>query len=253
MPGMKMKRRGMPRYATMMERGMYHTEKGPMHKEKGPMHKEKGMMHKEMGMMHKEKGGYHDEKGMMHSEKGPGHEGGDMAEQPPAEGMDATAQMESELDQLAKSAPPPDKPYSVKSLETLTKQINDTMSKISAEPLPQITLDSSAAQNGKIDAPIPADVFLALVAIAQLIAMVSGGDFVGKFGFDPFGIANDTDLRKVTAQLKMMAKDKKFIEGVAAIQQGPEMAGDEGPQEADMSPAPTEMNEDDDMLRAGMQ
>ena len=228
MPGMKMKRRGMP----MMERGMYHTEKGPMHKEKGPGHYEKGPMHKE---------------------KGPGHEGGDMSEQPPAEGMDATAQMEDELDQLAKSAPAPEKPYSVKSLETLTKQLNETMSKISSQPLPEIQLDSSAAQNGKIDAPIPADLFLALVAISQLVAMVAGGDFVGKLGFDPFEILNDTDLRKVTAQLKMMSRDKKFIEGVSAMQEGPEMAGDEGPEEQDMAPPPTEMNEDDDMLREGMQ
>jgi len=178
---------------------------------------------------------------------------------PPAEAQGEAApaspeqDVEAQLDELARSAPPPTKPFTVKALESMVEIFNDTLSKISDAEMPEIELDSSAADGGKLNAPLPPDVFLALLAISQLVGMVAGGEFEGKYGFDPFSIVTDTDVRKVSAQLKMMGKDKKFVEAVAALQEGAEAPGDEGPEDAEMSPPPTEMGDDDAMLAAEMQ
>ena len=176
---------------------------------------------------------------------------------PPAEAEAAPAAPEqdpdAQLDQIAQSAPPPTKPFSVKALESMVSIFNDTLSKLSDQEMPQIELDTSAAEGGKLDAPIPPDVFLALVAVSQLVEMVAGGEFSSKYGFDPFSIMTDTDVRKVSAQLKMMAKDKKFIEAVKALSEGAEQPGDEGPEDAEMAPAPQDMGEEDAMLAAEMQ
>ena len=176
---------------------------------------------------------------------------------PPAEAEAAAAspeqEVEAQLDELARSAPPPTKPFSVKALESMVKIFNDTLSKISDADMPEIELDSSAAEGGKLNAPLPPDVFLALLAVSQLVGMVAGGEFADKYGFDPFSVLTDTDVRKVSAQLKMMGKDKKFIEAVAALQEGAEAPGDEGPEDAEMAPPPTDMGDDDAMLAAEMQ
>ena len=173
------------------------------------------------------------------------------AEAAPQEAMDDS---EAQLQQLAQSAPAPTKPFTVKALKTLLDTFYQTLSKISAVDMPTIEINFEGAEKGKMDSPIPGDLFLPLVAISELIKMVGGGEFESKLGFDPFTIVTDTDIRKVTALLKMMAKDKKFIEAVKELQEGgPEAemaAADEG---GDMAPPPNDMGAQDETLAAAMQ
>ena len=131
------------------------------------------------------------------------------AEAPPAEAAPPADDTEAQLQDIAASAPPPTKPFSVKALKTLLDTFNDTLKKISSVEMPMIELDFEG-EKGKFDQPLPGDLFLPLVAISELVKMVAGGEFESKYTFDPFNMLNDTDVRKVTALLKMMAKDKKF-------------------------------------------
>jgi len=175
------------------------------------------------------------------------------AEAPPAEAAPPADDTEAQLQDIAASAPPPTKPFSVKALKTLLDTFNDTLKKISSVEMPMIELDFEG-EKGKFDQPLPGDLFLPLVAISELVKMVAGGEFESKYTFDPFNMLNDTDVRKVTALLKMMAKDKKFIEAVKELQEGaPEEDAPEGDEEAQMAPPPDDMGAEDQVLAEGMQ
>ena len=116
------------------------------------------------------------------------------------------------------------------------------------------TFDAGDVKGGKYDQALPPDLFVTLLAITQLMEMVGGGEFESKLGFDPFTIVTDTDLRKVTALLKMMAKDKKFIEAVKQLQEGgPEAAPAAEDEGGDMAPPPDDMGAQDETLAAAMQ
>tara|TARA_R110002020_G_scaffold78819_2_gene198034 strand:- start:225 stop:821 length:597 start_codon:yes stop_codon:yes gene_type:complete len=173
---------------------------------------------------------------------------------PEAAPPEAVDDSEAQLQELAQSAPAPTKPFSIKALKTLLDTFNKTLSKISAVDMPKIEIDLEGAEKGKMDQPLPADLFLPLVAVSELIKMVGGGEFESKLGFDPFTIVTDTDLRKVTALLKMMAKDKKFIEAVKELQEGgPEASSMEEDEGDDMAPPPDDMGAQDETLASAMQ
>lgn len=173
---------------------------------------------------------------------------------PPMEAEDPQAQLE----QIAQSAPAPTKPFSVKALKMLLDTFNKALSKISAVEMPTIEIDFEGEEKGKWNQPLPGELFLPLMAVSELVKMVSGGEFESKYSFDPFTMLTDTDVRKVAALLKMMAKDKKFMDAVKELQEGaPGEAPEESPEEQeespDMAPAPGEMGEEDQMLAAEMQ
>ena len=171
----------------------------------------------------------------------------EMEEAPPA--ADPQGEAEAQLEELAASAPEPSKPFSVKSIQSLVKTFNATLKKISNTDMPEIEIDLGGEK--KWDQPLPADIFLPLLAIAELLKMVAGGEFADKYNFDLFNVTDDTGLRKVEAMLKMMAKDKKFIAAVKDLQEG--APTEEGAPEEEMAPAPDAMPEEDEMLAAEMQ
>lgn len=168
---------------------------------------------------------------------------------PPAAAEDPEAQAEAQLQELAASAPAPSKPFSAKSIESLVKTFNATMAKISITEMPEIEVDLGGEK--RWDQPLPADIFLPLLAITELLKMVAGGEFADKYNFDLFSVTDDTGLRKVEAMLKMMSKDKKFIAAVKELQEGGPV-DEEAPGE-EMAPPPGEMGEEDEMLAAEMQ
>jgi|TARA_R100001129_G_scaffold161909_1_gene127001 hypothetical protein len=188
---------------------------------------------------------------------------GDMpAEQPMPEGGEAPApapdpqmEMEQQFQQMADAAPQPEKPFTVKVIDRLVKTLNKLMSSLSDADAPDLTFDPGEdVKGGKFDKALPADLFITLVAVTQLLEMVGGGEFASKYGFDPYTAVTDTDLRKITAQLERMAKDKKFMEAIKEMAEGEDMAGDEGPQDdmEPMAPAPTEMTAEDEELASAM-
>ena len=181
---------------------------------------------------------------------------GDMpqADQIAPEAAHPQMEMEDQFQQMAQAAPQPEKPYTVKVIDRMVKTLNKMMSKLSDEGVPEITFDSGEAKGGKFDQALPAELFITLVAITQLLEMAGGGEFADKYSFDPYTAVSDTDLRKITAQLERMSKDKKFIEAIKEMSEGEDLAGDEGPtdEQADMAPAPAEMTEEDQELASSM-
>ena len=178
------------------------------------------------------------------------------AEQPAAQqpSADPEAEMQDQFQQMAESAPQPEKPFTIKVIDRMVKTLNKMMGTLTDQDIPEITFDSGDAKGGKFDQALPADLFITLVALTQLLEMVGGGEFVDKYSFDPYTAVTDTDIRKITAQLERMMKDKKLIEAIKEMSEGEDLAGDEGPQDAEepMAPAPTEMTEEDQELASSM-
>jgi hypothetical protein len=184
------------------------------------------------------------------------------ADQPMPEGGEAAApaqdpqmEMEQQFQQMADSAPQPEKPFTVKVIDRLVKTANSLLSSLSDEDAPELVFEpGDEVKGGKYDQALPADIFITLVALTQLLEMVGGGEFADKYGFDPYTAVTDTDLRKITAQLERMSKDKKLMAAIEEMSQGEDMAGDEGPEDEmePMAPAPTEMTAEDEELASAM-
>ncbi len=71
------------------------------------------------------------------------------------------------------------------------------------------------SKGAKLEGPLPQELYLTLLAIAESMKML-GEDFVNKYGITADELMTDSDLRKVTATLKKMSKDKKLIEALLA-------------------------------------
>ena len=145
------------------------------------------------------------------------------------------------VSEIAAQAPEPTKPYTVKSLETLLKQFNETVDTLSGGDLPEIEVDFG--EEKKWDQPIPPDLFVPLVALSEALKMVEEGKFAEKYDFDPLGMDSDVGVRKTTAQLVRISKDKKLVEAMQAPM---------GAEEPELGPAPEmgAMSPEDEELAA---
>ena len=147
------------------------------------------------------------------------------------------------VSEIAAQAPEPSKPYTVKALQTLLKQFNDTVDTLSGGDLPEIEVDFG--EEKKWDQPIPPDLFVPLVALSEALKMVADGEFAEKYDFDPLGMDSDVGVRKTTAQLVRIGKDKKLVEAMQAPMGGEEPELEEPPELGAMSP-------EDEELAAGL-
>ena len=162
----------------------------------------------------------------------------------PPEGM-PPGDMASDLAQIAGQAPMPEKPFTIKALETLLKQFNETINKLSGGDLPQVELDFSGTEGNKWADPLPPQLFVPLVAINEALRVVEDGKYFDKYGFDPMEMTSDVEVRKATAQLKRMAKDKKLSDALMAPEEGAE-------EMAEAPPSPGNFDEQDEMLAEGL-
>ena len=124
--------------------------------------------------------------------------------------MDAAPEAGMPMDMPA--APAPEKPYSVNAVKTLMKELNKSLDKLSGADIEDIEVELQS-KGAKLEGSLPDEIYLVLVAIAETLRML-GEDFVDKYGFNPEELLTDADLRKATAMLKKMAKDKKLIEAM---------------------------------------
>ena len=153
---------------------------------------------------------------------------------------------EGEMMQEMPAAPMPEKPYSVNAVKTLMKELNKALDKLSGQDIPDIEAELPS-KGAKLEGALPTEVYLTLVAIAESLRML-GEDFVNKYGFEPESLLTDSDLRKVTATLKKMSKDKKLIEAMQAP-----VSGEEMPEMAEEQPSPPGFfDEDEQDLAANM-
>ena len=144
------------------------------------------------------------------------------------------------------AAPMPEKPYSVNAVKTLMKELNKALDKLSGQDIPDIEAELPS-KGAKLEGPLPPEIYLTLVAIAESLRMI-GEDFVNKYGFEPESLLTDADLRKVTASLKKMSKDKKLIEAMQAP-----VGGEAAPEMQEEQPSPPGFfDEDEQDLAANM-
>ena len=150
-----------------------------------------------------------------------------------------------EQDLMSQAAPAPDKPFSVKAIQTLLSEFNTTLEAFAGDDMPD--LEWAGVEGGdKWDQPLPPEVFAPLVALNDSLKLVEDGKYFDKYGIDLEALTSDAELRKATAQLKKMAKDKKLVEAM----QAPVSPGEETASE--MPPAPGTFNEDEQMLASNM-
>ena len=144
---------------------------------------------------------------------------------------------------IASQAPVPEKPYSVKALNTLQKEFNETLDVLGGGELPPIEVDFGTEK--KWMEPIPPELFVPLVAINEALKMVGEGEFAEKYDFEPLGMVSDVELRKASGQLARMRKDKKLIEAMQAPAEAP--ADELGP-----PPEMGAMSVEDEELASGL-
>jgi len=144
--------------------------------------------------------------------------------------MDPAAQQEQVME-MAASAPMPDKPYSVNAVKTLLKEVNNALDALSGQDMPDLEVELPS-QGAKLEGSLPPELYVTLLALSEALRL-AGEDFVDKYGFDAEELLSDADLRKVTATIKKMSKDKKLIEAMQAP-----VGGEGAPEMAEEQPSP---------------
>ena len=173
----------------------------------------------------------------------PGDEG-------PTDAMAEDAQMAEELGQedqmlqMAQAAPMPEKPFSVSAVKTLLKELNKALDAFSGQDIPDLEIEMPS-KGAKLEGPLPPELYITLLAIAESLKLLDE-DIANKYAFSPEEILTDADLRKVTATLKKMAKDKKVLEAMQAP------AADEAEVDMEQPSAPGFFDEDEQTLAANM-
>ena len=166
------------------------------------------------------------------------------AEMPGDEGPADAMGQEDQLMQMAESAPMPEKPFSVSAVKTLLKELNKALDAFSGQDIPDLEVEMPS-KGAKLEGPLPPGIYLTLLAIAESLTLLDPKS-AEKYQFNPQEIVTDADLRKVTATLKKMSKDKKVLEAMQAP------AGGEAEMEMEQPSAPGFFDEDEQTLAANM-
>ena len=167
---------------------------------------------------------------------------------PPAE--DPMAQQQAQMQQIAATAPTPDKPYTYKKIEKFSESMNDFVS--SVDEAVEIMDYSAPEGEKKLDGPLPGEVYVPFVLIMEFVKMQEGGDKYYMAGPD---LVSDTALSKAVANFKRAKKDKKLMEALKAPAPG-EQAPEEEPEmsaaEMEAGRPPVGRMSDEDEAIAGM-
>ena len=186
-----------------------------------------------------------EEQGMAQGEAPPAEMTGE--EMPGDEGPeDAAAELDQQdqMFEMAQAAPVPEKPFSVSAVKTLLKELNKALDAFSGQDIPDLEMEMPS-KGAKLEGALPPELYITLMAIAESLKLLDE-DIASKYNFNPAEILTDADLRKVTATLKKMAKDKKVLE---AMQQP---ASDDPEAEMQQPSAPGFFDEDEQTLAANM-
>ena len=166
----------------------------------------------------------------------------------------ASAMMDKErarYEAMASAAPAPKKPYSAKTVQTLVDSFNETLDKLGGQDLPNVEVDLQGAE--RWPDPLPAAIFVPLVALFQAVEQVGGGKFAGKYTVAPDELVDDTGLRMAAGQLVRMGGDAALAKAMQEPMGGGAPEG-EGPEGASEGPAMTRdgMGDEDKALMASM-
>ena len=169
-------------------------------------------------------------------------------EQAPAPADAQMDQRQEQIRQIAATAPSPEKPYTYKKIDQMADAMNAFINQINPEMV-AAEYDPPEGES-KLDAPLPAEVYVPFTVIMGFISTLEGFD---KFVIQPESLVSDTALSKAKANFDRMAKDKKLL----AALQGPEE--EEAEEEMGMSDAevetgrmPDETDQDDEEIMGMM-
>tara|TARA_A100001515_G_scaffold144997_1_gene151220 strand:- start:2675 stop:3247 length:573 start_codon:yes stop_codon:yes gene_type:complete len=139
-------------------------------------------------------------------------------------------QQRAQIEQIAATAPQPEKPYTYKAIDKFADAMNSFVG--SVDESMQAAEYNPPEGEKKLDAPLPAEVYVPFAVIMGFISQLGGYE---KYVMNPEDLISDTALAKGAANFKRMGKDKKLME---ALKAGPEEAPEED--EAAMSEAEME-------------
>lgn len=149
---------------------------------------------------------------------------------------------------IAASAPKPKKPYTAVAVNSLVEQFNDTIDQLGGQDLPNVEVDLGGQDRWA--EPLPAQIFVPMMALFQAVEQVGDGKFAGKYTVTADELVDDPGIRLAAGQLKRMAGDA----ALAKAMQAPVGGGAPAPAPAKRGPPPTrgEMSEEDKMMMANM-
>ena len=134
----------------------------------------------------------------------------------PDEAMAAMEQeRQAQIAQIEQMAPQPEQPYTV----SLVVKMVDAMNNLIESVDPDMAGIEFTPEGDRIDGPLPPEVFVPFVLIMSFVATMEGME---KYMMNPEELVNDAAIRKATAQIGMMQKDKEIIE---KMKQVPEEGG----------------------------
>lgn len=151
----------------------------------------------------------------------------------PEQAVDAQMQaQQAQIEQIAATAPMPDKPYTYKAIDKMADEMNAFVGKV--DPAMQAAEYNPPEGENKLDGPLPPEVYVPFAVIMGFISQMGGFD---KYLMNPEELVSDTALAKASANFKRMGKDKKLMEGLTTPVEAPE---EDAAAEAEMSEAEIE-------------
>ena len=165
---------------------------------------------------------------------------------PPEQGMDEMqAQQAAQIEQIAATAPQPDKPYTYKAVDKFADAMNAFVAKVDPNLAPNEWNPPEGEK--KLDGPLPAEVYVPFAVIMGFISQVGGYE---KFVTNPEDLVSDTALAKAAANFGRMGKDKKLMEALQAPPEGQEMEEEAEMSEAEMETGrmPDDVDENDEEI-----
>lgn len=154
-------------------------------------------------------------------------------------------QQRAQIESIAATAPQPEKPYTYKAIDKMADAMNDFVAKV--DPAMQAAEYNPPEGESKLDAPLPAEVYVPFVIIMGFIAQMEGFE---KFIIEPESLISDTALAKAAANFGLMGKDKKLMEGLQAGPEAPPEAEEAEMSEAEMESGrmPDDMSPEDEEI-----
>jgi hypothetical protein len=161
---------------------------------------------------------------------------------------------EMAMQELAMGAPPPEKPFQLKTIQMFSDQLDKTLDALAGTDvqIPTWNPDPNMVEKGdRWPEPLPPEVYAPAVALVEAIRFIDEDGNFEKFIFEPSELNSDTALKAAAGKLKMMEKDSNLAqelrnppgeEAMAEGQEPPPMPeGEEGP-----------MSEEDELLAQNM-
>tara|TARA_Y100001937_G_scaffold42697_1_gene60445 strand:- start:8074 stop:8634 length:561 start_codon:yes stop_codon:yes gene_type:complete len=146
---------------------------------------------------------------------------------PPADPM--MAEQQAQIEQIAATAPMPEKPYTYKAIDKFADAMNAFVGGI--DPNMAAAEYNPPEGEKKLDAPLPAEVYVPFAVIMGFISQLGGFD---KYIMRPEDLVSDTALSKGAANFKRMGKDKKLNEALKAGPEAPPAEQDPAMSDAEM-------------------